>query len=247
MRMSRGGLAVKCVTVTFLWRRLSRAHRDQETTGPKPTYTNPPFFDVNPLPHPIVPDELLTNLTADNMKIDENYKPLRYMDMAMFPVPGEESAVVDFATFRLPTVNRRSHVKTDVCIVDSNDDILLLIQEDKQYMEPKDSVPQLIAEAIAAFQANNHRRAVLGQRPIDHKVIPGIILKGTAPVFYKIPVTTQLAESVALGVYPSALTVVHTHLPAMGRWARRQNEGMKPLNNRATMLSCYEAFKRFVN
>jgi hypothetical protein len=139
------------------------------------------------------------------------------------------------------------HAKTDVCIVDS-DDILLLVQEDKRHKEPKDPEPQLIAEAIAAFQTNNRRRThILGQDPIVHKVMPGITLKGTSPIFYKIPITTELAQSIALGFYPHTPTSVYAHLPAIARPARRLSEGMKPLDNRATILACYEAFKRFVN
>ena len=139
------------------------------------------------------------------------------------------------------------HAKTDVCIVDS-DDILLLVQEDKRHKESKDPEPQLIAEAIATFQTNNTRRTrVLGQDPIDRKVIPGITLKGTSPIFYKIPVTTKLAQSVALGLYPATPTIVHAHLLEVARPARRPSEGMRPLDNRASLLACYEAFKKYVN
>ena len=224
------------------------------------------FFGVNPLPQPVVAVELLNNVAADDMVNDANYKLLRYMDLAMEPVPSEESAVDDFAAHLLTLLGyvprarmlrtradiplricgEQCHAKTDVCIVDS-DDILLLVQEDKRHKESKDPEPQLIAEAIAAFQTNNYRRTrVLGQDPIGYKVIPGITLKGTSPIFYKIPITAQLAQSVALGIYPATPTVVHAHLPAVARPARRLSEGMKPLDNRAIILACYEAFKSFV-
>ena len=227
----------------------------------------PTFFGVNPLPQPAVAGELLNNVAADDMVNDANYKLLRYMDLAMDPVPAQESAVDDFAVHLLTLLGyvprarmartradiplticgQECHAKTDVCIVDS-DDILLLVQEDKRHKEPKDPEPQLVAEAIAAFQTNNYRRThILGQDPIAHKLMPGISLKGTSPIFYKIPVTIQLAQSVALGVYPAVPTVVHAHLHAVARPARRLSEGMKPLDNRATIFACYEAFKRFVN
>ncbi|KIM70501.1 hypothetical protein SCLCIDRAFT_1206637 [Scleroderma citrinum Foug A] len=198
---------------------------------------------------------------------DANYKLLRYMNLAMDPVATEESAVVDFAVHLLTLLGyvprtrmartradillticeQECHATTDVCIMDL-DDILLVIQEDKRHKDPKDPEPQLIAEAIAAFQTNNSRRThILGQDLIAHKVMPGITLKGTSPIFYKIPVTTQLVQSVVLGVYPAAPTVVHAHLPAVARPGRRLSEGMKPLDNRASILACYEAFKRFVN
>lgn len=227
----------------------------------------PTFFGVNPLPQPAVAAELLDNIAANDMANDANYKLLRYMDLAMDPVPSEESAVDDFAVHLLTVLGyavprarmvrtradiplticgQECHAKTDVCIVDS-DDILLLVQEDKRHKEPKDPEPQLVAEAIAAFQTTNYRRThVLGQDPIAYKVMPGITLRGTSPIFYKIPITAQLAQSVALGIYPAAPTVVHAHLPVVARPARRLTEGMRPLDNRAIILACYEAFKEFV-
>ncbi|KAJ3842604.1 hypothetical protein F5878DRAFT_377726 [Lentinula raphanica] len=224
------------------------------------------FFEVDPLPQPTIDQEVLTTLDADNMAQDANYKLLRYMDLAMNPVPGEESAVDDFVVHLLTLLgyvprNRvlrtRSdiplfvcgedrHAKTDVCIVDSQD-ILLLVQEDKRHQEPKNAEAQLIAEAIAAFQThNNKRERVLGQPRIASKVIPGITLTGSSPTFYKIPVTTELATAVARGQYPATPTTVYAHLPAVPRPLRRLSEGMKPLDNRTQILRCYEAFKRFV-
>ncbi|KAJ3807985.1 hypothetical protein EV368DRAFT_44212 [Lentinula lateritia] len=224
------------------------------------------FFGVDPLPQPAVAQEVLTTLDADDMILDDNYKLLRYMDLAMNPAPTEESAVDDFAVHLLKLLGylprsrmartradiplwicgEQCHAETDVCIVDS-DDILLLIEEDKRHKELKDPEPQLIAEAIAAFQMNNFRRErLLGQAPIASKVIPGITLIGSSPTFYKIPVTTELAEAVSLGEYPTP-TVVFAHLPTVPRPARRWSEGMKPLDNRVHILRCYEAFKQFVN
>jgi hypothetical protein len=190
-----------------------------------------------------------------------NYKFVRYMDLAMSPVPAEESAVVDFvvclltllgyvprtrmtrtrADIPLTICGEQCHAKIDVCVVDE-DDFLLLVQEDN---EQKDPEPQLIAETIAAFQANNTRRTrVLGQ---DAKVVLGVTLVGSSPTFYKIPVTKKLAQAVALGHFPATPTVVYAHLPAVPRPARRLSEGMKPLDNRRHILSCYEAFRQFLN
>jgi len=223
------------------------------------------FFGVNPLPKPAVAGKLLNNVTAEDMVDDANYKLLRYMDLAMHPPEGE-SAVDDFAVHLLTLLGyaprtrmartradipliicgQDCHAKTDVCIVDS--DNILLVQEDKRHKESKDPEPQLIAEAIAEFQTYNYRRTrILGQDPIVQKVMAGITLTGTSPMCYKIPVTTQLAQSVALGFYPATRTVVHAHLPAIARPTRRLSESMKPLDNRAAILACYEAFKRFIN
>ena len=198
---------------------------------------------------------------------DLNYNFVRYMVLAMDAVPTEESAVDDFAVHLLTLLGYvprtrmtrtrvdiplaicggQCHAKTGVCIVDE-DDILLLVQEDKRHEERKDPEPQLIAEAIAAFQANNTRRTrVLGQDAIDAKVMPGITMLGSSPAFYKIPVTKELAHAVALGQFPATPNVVYAHLPAVPRPARRLSEGMKPLDNRRHILACYEAFRQFVN
>ena len=123
--------------------------------------------------------------------------------------------------------------------------ISLIIQGDKRH---EDAEPQLVAEAIAAFQTKCYRQThVLGQDPIVRKVIPGITLVGNLPNFYKLPVTTALAESVASGIFPEECTIVHAHHPELARPAHCLSEGMKPLDNRAIIYACYEAFKRFEN
>ncbi|KAG0694822.1 hypothetical protein DFH29DRAFT_300646 [Suillus ampliporus] len=115
-------------------------------------------------------------------------------------------------------------------------------------MDSSDTEPQLIAEAIAAFAANNlTHQQTLGQRPLDSKVMVGIVMKGTAPTFYKVEVTAALVTTVAGGVYPEAQTTVYAHIPNIPRPNRRWREGMRPLDNRAVIMSCYEAFERFVD
>lgn len=225
------------------------------------------FFAIDILPPPSIAAEVLNTAAAEDMKDEESYALCRYMDIAMNPVPEQESAVDDFAVELLWMMGYakrprlvRSHMdidfdicgedrraQIDVCVVDDIH-ILLLVQENKHHMTQKDPVPQLIAKAIAAFQANNTKRThLLGQDPITHKIIPGIVMTGTSPVFFKIPVTIELANSVSMGEYPPTPTVVRAHLPSVPRPARRISEGMIPLDNRAVILACYEAFKQFVN
>jgi hypothetical protein len=46
------------------------------------------------------------------------------------------------------------------------------------------------------------------------KVMPGIVMEGTVPKFYKIPVTKDLLEHVAHGTYPpDPIRVRSVHLP----------------------------------
>jgi len=228
----------------------------------------PTFFGVAQLPAPVTtPEEILVVDDANATTSDEGYVLLRTLDIAMSPPPNEESAVDDFAVALLRACGyiRRGrvvrtrkdinflvcgenrHAKTDVCILDDNE-ILLLVQEDKRHMDSSNPEAQLIAEAIAAFDSNNYtRERTLGLTPLQSKIIPGITMKGTAPTFYKIPVTTTLVNAVATGTYPQQETVVYAHIPDVPRPARRWSEGMKPLDNRRIILSCYEAFKQFVN
>ncbi|EPQ56934.1 hypothetical protein GLOTRDRAFT_37590 [Gloeophyllum trabeum ATCC 11539] len=233
------------------------------------------FFGIADLPQPHVDDEVMNAPDAAATQRDEPYTLLRTMDLAMAAPYGEESAVDDFAVqlFKMLGYTGRAlgrvartrkdiafwvcgqerHVKTDVCIMDDSeilDDFphpLLLVQEDKRHLDQSDPEPQLVAEAIAALYHNNRIRVqALGVPALESRVIPGIIMKGTMPTFYRIPVTTELVRAVQMGEYPEQETVVYAHVPSVPRPARRYSEGMKPLDNRRIVLSCYEAFKQFL-
>lgn len=157
------------------------------------TQDAPTFFQVDHLPPPVVDEEFLTTEEAEDMAIDHNAELINLLDLAMKPAPAEESAVVDFAVdlFKyLGYVKRHRvartrkdipflvcgewrHAKTDVCLIDRNqNDILLLVQEDKRFQpdNPLDPRPQLIAEAIAAFAYNNRIREMAGEAALESKV-----------------------------------------------------------------------------
>jgi hypothetical protein len=225
------------------------------------------FFGVHPLPEPQVDAEVLNVPTADAMANDANYRLLRCMDRAMNRVPAQESSVDDFSVTLLrslgyETRGRIIHTRLDinllvrgetryakagVCIEDDTK-ILLLVQEDKRCEGFTNPEPQLIAKAIAVFQANNIvRTESLNQVALDTKLIAGITMVGTLPTFYKIPVTKELSTAVATGQFPTTPTVVAMHAPDLARDALRLSEGMRPLDNRRTILQCFEAFKPFVN
>jgi len=147
----------------------------------------------------------------------------------------------------LRTRGKVQRTQVDVCIVDL-DEFLLLIQVDKRPKELMDPEPQLIAAAIAAFQANNETHTqLLGQDSIQSKVVPGIILRGSLPIFYKVLVTSELAKAVESGEYPASRTIVHAYVPSLPSPTHRLSQAMKPLDNRRLILSCYEAFKQFIN
>ncbi|PCH33417.1 hypothetical protein WOLCODRAFT_111788 [Wolfiporia cocos MD-104 SS10] len=225
------------------------------------------FFGEADLPAPSIHQEILTAATADDAIDDASYNLLAQLDLAMMPSGPEESAVNDFvvALFHsLGYVHRPRAIRTrkqlrfficgkvndakpDVCIIDRDtNDIILLVQEDKRFGRGADAHAQLIAEAIAAFQYSNGRRRAVGLDELDSKVIPGVIIIGTSPSFFKIPVTRELARCVESGQFPHTPTIVTGHVPDIPHPKRRFSEGMRLLDNRRAILQCYEAFKKFV-
>ncbi|KAH8992722.1 hypothetical protein EDB92DRAFT_1815857 [Lactarius akahatsu] len=148
---------------------------------------------------------------------------LHYLDLATDPKTGQEAAVVNFAAELLKdleydddnrivfirraipflTCREDSIAQIDVCIMDDND-ILLLLQEDKILTSMKDPEPQVIAEAIAAFALNNRKRERDPNLPPCNSIMfPCITMAGTTPVFYKITITAALSKAEQRGNAPS--------------------------------------------
>ncbi|THU95943.1 hypothetical protein K435DRAFT_665350 [Dendrothele bispora CBS 962.96] len=225
------------------------------------------FFGVQALPLPQVDPELINTSAARDMVQDCNAELIHLLDLAMNHRAGEP-AVNDFMVElfkRLGYVRRNRIARTrrenlallicgehrdaeiDVCLLDrSRNEILLLVQEDK-WVEDSDeganAEAQLVAKAIAAFTENNKNREAIGLDPLTEKVMPGIMMVGTAPTFFKIPVTEQLVYHVRHGTYPPQSMLVIYCCPPL---ARSHSEGMRPLDNRQPILSCFEAFKPIV-
>ena len=188
---------------------------------------------------------------------------LHYLDLVMNPKIGQEVAVDNFAAELLRSLgyddeNRivfirhaipflicgdNSVAQTNVCIMDDNE-ILLLLQEDKRLTSMKDPEPQVIAEAIAAFALNNRKRERdLNLPPCNSIMFPCLTMVGTTPVFYKITITAALSKAIQTGTYPETGTHVLCYIPAL---PRRSSEGMRPLPNRLEILRYLEAFKKFL-
>ncbi|KAF8509046.1 hypothetical protein JB92DRAFT_2832125 [Gautieria morchelliformis] len=137
----------------------------------------------------------------------------------------------------LTMCGEETYAEPDVYLSDHSSSILMLIQEDKT----------LIAEAIGAFQYNNKLRREAKLPHLKEMIFPGIIMHGTAPVFYLIPVTEELSEAVMRGRPPTIETVVKEYIPDVLRMNKQRSEGMMPLDNRVIIVKCYEAFKRFIH
>ncbi|KAI6141567.1 hypothetical protein EDD17DRAFT_1664784, partial [Pisolithus thermaeus] len=213
------------------------------------------FFGTPHFPVPTINPNVITTLECDDAPDDETYRIIRTLHLATSIRPAEESAVDDFAMIQLRALGyeprgRTLRTRKDLPLVICGKNRQAKTDEDKRHLSEIDGdpEPQLIAEAIAAFALNNRRRVLTLDLPaLSSKVLAGITMLGTSPIFYKIEVTGELVKAVASGTYPATQTIVHAHVPAVPRLRRHWNEGMKPLDCRRVILSCYEAFKRFVN
>jgi hypothetical protein len=161
--------------------------------------------------------------------------PLRYADATQ-----RRSLIVGL---KLPFLASRGRPpQVDVCIRDHTRAILLVVRVDN-HLRGSNPEPRLISDTIAAFHNDNIMRTNrLGTDPLTSKVMLGITMDGTMPTFYKIPVTAELVRAVESGERPEQETIVHAYRPEVPR----PEEGMKPLDNRYIILSCFEAFKQFL-
>jgi hypothetical protein len=130
-----------------------------------------------------------------------------------------------------------------MCVVDRAGSIILLVQVVKCYSDTGDCEAQVFANAVAAIQFQNKLLRCAGLPPMNTKVLPGIIMGGSTPIFYKIDITAALVEAVETGQYPTQVTITHKLDPPV---AGLRAEGMRSLDNRAVLLSCFEAFKQFM-
>ncbi|KAN0134375.1 hypothetical protein V8E53_007873 [Lactarius tabidus] len=230
------------------------------------------FFGNSKLPLPIIDEELLTTLKAEDKLSDHNAELIHLLDLAMSPASARQSAVNDFTVGLLRQLGYVKHIKhnriactqmnipsvvarewrdtiNDICLLDDPPywHILLLIQEVKHFQpdDQYDPSASLIAKAIGAFDYNNRNLVQMqwGKPTITSKVMPGIIMNGTMPTFYKIPVTANLVCNVLQGTYPSEPTIVSVYVPDLPSPQCHYSEGMKPLGNRQEVLCCFEAFK----
>ena len=132
--------------------------------------------------------------------------------------------------------------QVDVCIMDGSGVISLVVKVDRpsRGFNPE---PQLISDAIGTFHNNNIIRIKhFDTNPLASMIMPGIVMDGSMPTFYKIPVTAELVSAVDAGKRPQQETVVHAYRPEVPQ----PEEGMKPLDNRYIILSCFEAFRQFL-
>ena len=170
-----------------------------------PDYLNPEFMHS-----PVSPNDNIADVTTLWI--------LQYIDLAICTNATQESVIDDVVRELLHLLNFEEKrtllwlcyailfficgdtgyvAQTNLCLIQGSLTILLIIQEDKTGFSQKDPEAQLIAEAIAAFQYNNLSCDQTGLDTVESMTIPVITMIGTHPIFYKIPVTQALSDTVA--------------------------------------------------
>ena len=184
------------------------------------------FFGVTDLPPPDVESETLTAQDFHTATDDWTNFMLFHMDRLMDPddvtgtLSNRKPATIDFVrelfnVLHYPSVPQRrfliawpkldylasqgSPPQVDVCIRDDTTTILLVVKV-YSYLRRSDPEPRLISDAISAFHNDNIMRVKrFGTDPLTSKVMPGIVMDGTMPTFYKIPITPELVTVVESG------------------------------------------------
>ena len=140
-------------------------------------------------------------------------------------------------TFLIGGVVQTAHM--DVAIL-NDEGVYMFVQEDKVVADEArvTAEARLVAAAIAAYQRDT---AQTGSR--REMGFPGIVMAGTCPIFYKIPVTNDLNMAVRIASYPKAATVVEKFEPPVSRPGRK---ALLELDDRRVIARCFEALKLHV-
>jgi hypothetical protein len=220
------------------------------------------FFLRNPEPPLVDLDPSLIDSPVDAENVpDHTFRYLTHLDLATNA--GQKSSIDDFARETLCLLSfeerglalrtryiiplticgdNRRIAQTDVCLVDRQSMILLVLQENKTIFNSTQPEPQVIAEAIAAYQYNNEKRQTRRLPTLDAMTIPCITMVGTRPTFYLVPVTRALSVAVVTGQYPKAPTEVVKCVTFLGH-NRRSSEGMETPEYRRVAFQRFIAFK----
>ena len=174
-------------------------------------------------------------IDADNVS-DSTYQYLTHLDLATQEnMPDNfsretlriaERGLVLISRFIIPLMicgDYLCSVETSLCLLNREAMILLILRQGKPVFNFTDE-PQVIAEAIAAYQHNNENRQTRGLLILDAMSIPCITVSRLRPTFYLVPVTKALSDAVATGRYPKAKTKVACCFTIH---SRRVREGME--------------------
>jgi hypothetical protein len=220
--------------------------------------------DVSNLSHM---DPLLLSSSADSEGLsDPTHRALQYLHLATTTSNGQEAAIDDFtkeilrivgyevcgtllqSRFTIPlTISGETSklAQPDICLVQGSSTVLLVVRINTPSVTARDPEAQVIGDAIAAFQHNNRNRVRLGPEKLDEMVIPCITMMGTRPIFYMVPVSKDLSNSVITGQYPQHSTSITKYILVTG--SRRLSEGMEVPDFRKLALQRLDTFKVLVH
>ncbi|KAF9517287.1 hypothetical protein BS47DRAFT_1435234 [Hydnum rufescens UP504] len=222
------------------------------------------FFGSEPTQLPQIDPKFVTGTVDSKRLSDTSFRLLLYLSLASCANTGQKSALHDFSCEILRLVGfeergtlLRSHygiplviggetrlARTNICLIHPIIPILLVLQEDTFRFGSRDPEAQVIAGAIAAFQFNNRAHLHPRLNDFDSMTIPCITMRGTHPVFYKVPVTKALSSAVMHAAYPHKTTIVtKCRVPPLSEWSC---EGMEVPAFRRVALQYYQAFKGMV-
>ncbi|KAG1892679.1 hypothetical protein F4604DRAFT_46859 [Suillus subluteus] len=139
--------------------------------------------------------------------------------------------------------NRMTKINVSVL---ANDGRVLLIQENKIRNNLHNPLPQVVAEAIAAYN-KNIEIFKSSRKPYRNWsiTIPAITMHDPSATFYKIKVTSRLAKAVRNGTYPTIQTTIRRHVPVLH--VTTVHAGMRNSRNRDHIIACLNAFKTCVD
>ena len=146
----------------------------------------------------------------------------------------------------------KTQATPDICIETMELSIKLLIQEDKSYNVGNDRhfmghnpEAQLIAEAVAAFQENVKIYKRFGKVDVpEDQLIPGIVMLGTCPTFYLIPIDACLSDCIKYGTQPAKDTLVKRYkIPSL---PMNISDAMLSQRHARLISECYQSFKKYV-
>ncbi len=211
---------------------------------------------------PFILNSPVTHTDDPNLS-ESTQEYLAYLDLATGA--HQENAVVDFAAatlrllgFNIPNISVSTRyaipfdicgdvrtAQTDVCVICRPSTILLVLVQDKTIFDESAAYKveaQVVANAIAAFQYNNFKRAENGLSILGAMTIPCITMSGTTPTFYLVPVTKELSDAVITAQYPTLETRVLKCITTAAH-RTRVRDGMADPEFRKIALKRFLAFK----
>ena len=174
----------------------------------------------------------------------------------MFRFDAGQLSVRSRITLKLNMAGDYFEANPDVCIETLDLSIKLLVQQEVLVQEDEgddvasneDQEPeaQLIAKAIAAYQTNCKTLYNQGREDEipDVQNMLGVVLVGTCPTFYVIPVSRAFSDNLRRGIQPNEDMIVSKYMIKNSPVDLRNT--ILCSHHRHEIMQCFEAFKRML-